>query len=194
MKSRVIFASLPIVFFGAAVGAVERYDLEVGRSQLVFSVPYVHGVLGEAVGEFADLEGRVVYDPADPTRSEVLVRVRTASVETQFESRDVDLRSERFLDSGRYPEAVFRSQRIERSDGGFRAHGVLELRGQTRPVSIRFEVQELAGEGGGRLWVTGSTRLDRREFGIQGPGLAGDFVIGDSVSLRFNLMLLPAAS
>lgn len=175
-----------------ASAAAERFTIEAEPSHLVFSVPYVHGILGEAVGEFEDLAGEVVYDAADPSASSVVIRVATASVKTQFEARDIDLRSERFLDAAEYPEAVFHSRRIEPVGDGFLARGDLELRGHRRPVTIRFEVQRLATESGPRLWVNGSTHLVRTDYGIEGPGLAGDFVIGDTVGLRFNLMLEPA--
>lgn len=194
MLARTTVASILSLALVATAAAAERYEIEKGRSQLVFSVPYVHGVLGEALGEFEDLAAEVVYDVDDPGLSQVVVRVRTASVKTQFEARDVDLRSDKFFASERYPEAVFRSQRIERGSDGFHVDGSLELRGHTRPVAIRFNVQELTVKGERRLWVTGSTRLDRSDFGIEGPGLAGDFVIGDWVSLRFNLMLEPTTS
>lgn len=175
------------------LAAAERFTVEAEPSHLVFSVPYVHGILGEAVGEFEDLSGEVLFDAEDLSASEVVVRVATASVKTQFEARDIDLRSDRFLDAAEHPQAVFRSRRIEPTGGGFLAYGDLELRGWRRPLAIRFEVQRLVTEGGPRLWVNGSAHVVRSDYGIEGPGLAGDFVIGDTVGLRFNLMLEAAA-
>lgn len=192
MAKRRILAICAASFLLAAAAEAERYRIEPGQTRLVFSVPYVHGVLGEAVGEFREVEGEVLYETDDPAASEFVVRVRTASVETQFEARDVDLRGESFFASERYPEAVFRSHRIERSEEGFVAHGELELRGQVQPLSLRFDLRRLAEGEGERLWASGSTRLARSDFGIEGPGLVGEFVIGEYVNLRFNLVLVPA--
>lgn len=95
-------------------------------------------------GRFNDVEG-VVHVADDPTESHVEVTVRTASVDSGSQVRD--LRSPDWFDVERFPGMTFRSRPGFACDGD-RATivGDLTLVGITRPVELHVEYVGFAAD------------------------------------------------
>jgi polyisoprenoid-binding protein YceI len=121
------------------------------------------------LGRFNNFSGSFSYDPDDPAASEVKVVVQTASIDTNHAERDKHLRSDKFLDVDRYPQARFTSTSYtEQPDGNALLRGNLTLHGITRPILIRVR-QIGAGMdpwGGYRRGFEGHTTLRLKDFGI----------------------------
>lgn len=133
----------------------------------------------------------VVFDPA-PSTARLQVDIDVASVD--FDSADINeaVRAAEWFDVARYPRARFVSQRIEpvesRSEGEYMAHGVLELKGVQRPVSVPLRWRVEAGRG----HLQGELQLRRTDFNIGTGEWASADEIGHEVDVRFDLILRPA--
>jgi hypothetical protein len=75
------------------------------------------------------------------------------SVTTGNQTRDDDLRSDNFFAAATYPVMTYRSTGIRHDGHGYVLDGELTVRGVTRPVSLRFEVNGFTTDS-----ASGSTR------------------------------------
>ncbi len=110
-----------------------------------------------------------------------------ASVDTGNRRRDRDLRGRPFLDVARHPVIEVLAEHVEPDGTGWRARGVLRVRGTQCPLWIAAALDERST--GTLLWVTASARLDLREVGIRVPR----FMVGRRVDLTISARLTRSA-
>ncbi len=86
----------------------------------------------------------------------------------QSETRDDDLRSDNFFAAAIYPVMTYRSAGIRHDRQGFVLDGELTIRGVTRPVSLRFEVNGFTTDpaGGTRAGFSAAGEINRMGFGV----------------------------
>lgn len=120
-------------------------------------------------GRFNNFEGTFSYDAQNPDANKVAVTIDTASIDSNHAERDKHLRSDDFLDVGKFPQARFVSTKYEdQGNGKATLSGDLTLHGVTKPVVIAVE---RIGEGkdpwgGYRAGFFGTTTLKLADFGI----------------------------
>jgi polyisoprenoid-binding protein YceI len=167
------------------------YQIDPAHSGVHFSVR--HLMLSNVRGTFSGMKGTVVYDPANPSATEVEATIDAATISTGEPNRDGHLKSAEFLDVAKYPEIVFKAKRTEKiGDSEFKVTGDLTIHGVTREVTL--SVEDVSPEakdpwGGTRIGATAKTRIDRQQFGVSwnSPLETGGVVIGDEVKLEFDL-------
>lgn len=121
-------------------------------------------------GTFKDFDGSFSFDEKNPEASQVKVKLNTASVDTNNAERDKHLRSDDFLNAGKYPTAQFESTAVKSTGQGTAdISGNLTLNGVTKPVVIAatFVGQGDDPWGGYRAGFAGSTKLKLKDFDIQ---------------------------
>src|SRR5579884_4551132 len=88
-------------------------------------------------GHFTDVKATGTIDPDNPTASSVEVTIQTASIKTNHEGRDNDLRSGNFLEVDKYPTITFKSTKIEPAgQDRYTMTGDLTIKGITHPVTL----------------------------------------------------------
>jgi polyisoprenoid-binding protein YceI len=160
-----------------------QWQLDEAQCSLTFSLAKGSDTVQ---GSFGSLQAELHFDPESPETGHVVARVRTESVNTGIGMRDAHLRKNDFFGCEAHPEAVFRSERIERTASGYQAVGQLTLKGTTKPLIIPFTFQR---EGNG-VWFTGEFKLDRTDFGIGGNGN----LMGKEVALRLRIRATPVGN
>ena len=147
-----------------------HYDIDPRRSRVTFATRHLFG-LGRVKGSFAIRGGTA--DVADPIEaSAIYAEIDAASFHTRNPARDGSVLSPRFLDPATHPVLIFRSDRIEA--GSQVLPGLLTVRGTTRPVTLAITRCEASR---GSFTVSGTTRIDRTEFGITAArGLAARYL------------------
>ncbi len=151
-----------------------------------------HMMVATAKGRFGKLSGSITLDPANPAAASVEANVDVTSVDTGQPQRDGHLRNDDFFSADKYPEATFRSTRVE-LDGADAAkvHGDLTIRGVTKPVvlDVEFEGQGKDAYGKQRAGFTVQTTINRLDYGIQwNPAIeTGGFVVSNRVKLTLNI-------
>lgn len=126
----------------------------------------------------------------DPLAQTLTVVIDMRSFDTRDAQRNTLLGGAQFFDVARYPQARFTATRLAKTPSGYIATGPLTLRGVTRTVSVPFTWRRLS-RGAGQL--EGKTVIDRLEFGIgQGEWRATEW-LGNPVTVRFALRMVPAA-
>jgi polyisoprenoid-binding protein YceI len=171
-----------------------------------FNIDPSHSLIGFAVrhleinwveGRFKDFQGTITFDEKDVTKSSVEFTAKVASVDTEVEARDKHLRTADFFDVEKYPEMTFKSTRVERKGkNGYVLHGVLTLKGVTKPVALPFTVTGAVKDpwGNTRFGVEAHTKINRRDFGVNyGNAFAGGLDVGNEVSIDLRLEAVQTA-
>jgi polyisoprenoid-binding protein YceI len=159
-----------------------RWTADPARTRAGFAV----GNLGVRVvhGSIRVVSGELQVDAAGrPVR--VRAELEVGTVDTGNAKRDADLRRPGLLDADAHPVMTFESHEIGPDGAGWRADGVLALRGTTCPLTVTGSWA--AGSAPGAVAVTGTATLDRTAVGIRAPR----FLIGRTVTITVAAELTP---
>ena len=196
-----------VAFYGSSTNAVNRtfeerflvngrsiqtgesgtYNFDKAHSFIAFKVK--HNGLIEVPGFFRDFTGTVTYDAADPSKSSVAFTAKAASIDTGVQGRDTHLKTADFFEVEKYPEVTFKSTKVEKKGNGWAVTGDLTMKGVTKSVTIPFNLTGFLPGGqrsGPRMGITGSTTVNRRDFGVNwGGNIAGTSVpvVADNVDI-----------
>jgi polyisoprenoid-binding protein YceI len=141
-------------------------------------------------GRFDRWSGTIITDPSDFTRGSVEVAIEAASINTNNESRDRDLRGRNFFLADSFPIITFKSNRVEVQGTAIRIMGDLTMRGVTRPVVLAGEFLGREGSGPGeRIGFEASTKIDRTDWGVTWNRVAegGGAMLGDEVTIELTV-------
>jgi polyisoprenoid-binding protein YceI len=154
-------------FDGMTIPVPGVYDVDPVHSFVVFRVR--HLVVGKVRGRFDSFEGdlTIVEDP-EQLFGAFEVSFATASVDTQVEMRDQDIRSPRFFDAEAFPTATLRGGRARRMAGSrWTVEAELTIREVTHPVSLEVAVRgALDAHGKTKAALAVTTELQRSDFGL----------------------------
>ena len=157
-------------------GAATTWRIDTNHSELSFRIRHF---VSRVRGTFGDWAGTVTAEPGTWTGGAVEVTVQTASIDTQHERRDADLRGPDFFDVATHPTMTFRSRSASVEGTRLRVEGELTIRGVTRPVVLEGE---FLGEQGNRAGFSASASINRLDYGltwnrvVDGSGMLGDEV------------------
>ena len=172
------------------------WQVDPAHSIIQFGVK--HMLVATTRGRFGRYDVDATIDEQHPETSQATVVIDAASVETGQEQRDAHLRSADFLDVENYPTIVFRTRRLEPDgDGEYRIVGDLTIRGVTREIALKGEVNGPLTDAFGavRAGISAEGKLNRKDFGLiwNGPVEAGGIVVSDAVKLTIDFELTNAA-
>jgi polyisoprenoid-binding protein YceI len=171
------------------------WKIDPTHSAVEFSVR--HLMITTVRGRFTGVDGKVVNDASDPSKSSVEVVIDPATIDTREPQRDAHLRSADFFDVEKFPTLTFRSTGVEgRLGESFKLTGDLTIHGVTRPVvlDVTSEGQIKDAWGGLRSGFTATTRIKRSEFGLTWNQLleAGGVTVSDEVKISLDVQLVSA--
>jgi polyisoprenoid-binding protein YceI len=176
--------------------ATQTWQIDTTHSTIGFTVR--HMVIAKVHGRFTRFEGAVTLDEGKAVSAEV--RIDAASIDTQVEARDNHLRSADFFDVEQYPQIGFRSTRMEAAGGDrYRIVGELTMHGVAREVAIDAEYLGRGTDpfGNERIAFSGSTSVDRREFGLNWNAAleAGGVLVGEKIEIGLEVQAVkPSAA
>ena len=129
-------------------------------------------------GRFRDLEGAIVLDDDDVSRSSVNATIRAGSIATGNKQRDAHLLLKSFFDVENFPEIAFKSTRVGRGKDrdALDLEGELTIKDKTVPIALAVNVMDRSRSPRGEEFVyySATTELDRCAFGINyGRGFIG---------------------
>lgn len=157
----------------AQIDSADIWQVQEGR--LSFTVRQMGA---EVTGSFADWQAQIDYTP-ETRAGQVTVDIALASL--GLGAVTAQALGPEFLDAASHPTARF-SAAIGETDGQLAATGRLELRGATMPVTLPFTLEMVDGTAR----MTGTTTLDRRDFGI-GAGYGDEATVGFDVRVDVAL-------
>jgi len=150
---------------GTVLPGVGTWHIDPGHADVAFTGR--HFMVTKVRGRFTDVRGRI-HVAEDINESRIEVTIGMGSVTSGNDARDDHLRSAELFDVERYPEATFRSTRVDwRGDRGT-VHGDLTIHGVTRnvPLEVVFEGHVRDPWGGDRAIFSATAQVNREDFDI----------------------------
>jgi polyisoprenoid-binding protein YceI len=136
-------------------------------------------------GRFQTFTATIDLDAADPTKGSIVGTVQLDSVNTRDHDRDASLLDKDWFNAKEFPQAKFESQKIEKAaDGSYVANGQLTLKGQTKPIALKFT---LTGSGAASQFA-GSMNINRFDFNV-GEGWNDTSWVAQDVAIDVKLDL-----
>src|SRR5262245_40976913 len=131
---RLLLASLFLLGAGLAHAEPTTLMIDPGHSEVGFSIRHF---FSRVHGRFNEFEGTVVYDDKDASKSSVEVTIKAASINTNNDRRDSDLRSPNFFATDSLPTITFKSSKVSAAgEGKLKVEGDLTMHGVTKPVTL----------------------------------------------------------
>lgn len=143
----------------AAPGAPSVWRVDQGASAIRFSGTHA-GVA--FTGRFSQWSADIRFAPNNLDASSATVTIRTASASDGVALHDQSLPGAEWFDVANHPTATFRTERIEAHGDGYRARGVLTLKGQPINVRLPFTLRI----DGDRAIMDGQMSLRRRDANL----------------------------
>jgi polyisoprenoid-binding protein YceI len=163
------------------------WTVDPAHSRVEFSVKHLG--IATVRGSFNEFEGTLEIGE-DGARA--YGSVQAASLWTNEEQRDAHLRSEDFFHVEAHPVLSFESTSIVPvDDDSFEVEGELTMRGVTRPITLRAEVQGTEDDpwGNERVALEARGQLNRGDWGMtfnQALG-SGNMLVSDKVKLVLDI-------
>ncbi len=172
------------------------YTVDVAHTRI--GIRARHAMVTTVRGAFGDFSGEARLRPGDPSSSSVMLRIRTASIDTGNADRDAHLRSPDFLDVDTYPEIVFASTGVEQlDDDQYAVTGDLTIKDVRRPVTVDFTLTGSALDPFGNLRVgfEGALAILRSDWGLTWNAAleTGGWLVSDRIQIEFDVSAIRAA-
>jgi polyisoprenoid-binding protein YceI len=151
-----------------------------------------HMMVSKVRGRFDTFEGTIVT-AANPLDSTVTASVDLSSINTGQEQRDAHIRSADFFEVEKHTHMTFASTGVRPDGGDFLLDGNLTLKGVTKPVTFKLEVNGFGPDayGGTRVGFSATTEINRSDFGVDFngpvPGVPGGVVVSEKVTITLEV-------
>jgi polyisoprenoid-binding protein YceI len=160
------------------------YEIDASHTSVQFGISHLG--FSSYQGRFNTTAGSLNFDAKTPEKSTLTVSIDAASIDTNNQKLEDELKGTKWLDATKFPNMTFTSTAIEKlSDTTGKLTGNLTLHGITKPVTL-----DVTFNGGGNnpfmnvpeLGFSAKGRLKRSEFGIT------EYIpaVGDDVSIAIE--------
>jgi polyisoprenoid-binding protein YceI len=147
-------------------------------------------------GHFAEVTATGEIHPEKPELSTIEATINTASIRTNNEQRDKDLRASTFLEADKYPTITFKSTKIEPAGPElYTLTGDLTIKGNTRPVTLKVvKYGEFNDPNmGHRIGYAAEGEINRKDFGMTFEMmLDGKWIVSNEIQINIEGELLEA--
>ncbi|TDC39264.1 YceI family protein [Micromonospora sp. 15K316] len=181
------------VWKGMTIPTAGTYQLDQAHKRVGFVGR--HMMVSPVRGEFTEARASIVVDE-DPLRSSVRASIRSASIVTGHDERDVHLKSPDFLDVERFPTLEYRSTGMVPQDETDPIFFWARLRGNNRLLGRRGGggVEPPPVRASGRFVLTGELTIKdvtrpvdlQVEFGGTRTDLSGQEIFGFTATAEFD--------
>lgn len=167
MMSRLLIAAS--IAFAAAPVYASTYTFEPQHTQGVLT--WNHLGFANPTAQFNTVEGSLDFDPADPTRASVMVKIPLANMSTGVPDLNDYLSSVDFFDFAKFPVATFKSTRVEKGSAAdaLKVTGNLSVHGVTKPVTLEVKVNKVGINPRNNVPTVGfeaMAMLNRSDYGL----------------------------
>ena len=183
MFKRLILTAALVAASANAFAAGVTYKLDPAHTNVIAT--WNHMGYSHPSASFSGVDGTLVYDAVDVSKSGVQVTLPLSGLNGFSEKFNAHLNSGDFFDSAKFPAATFKSTRVEAAgEGKLKVTGDLTIKDITKPVVLDVTLNK-SGEGnngGAKIGFDATATINRTDFGM---GMAVPMV-SDEVKLRIT--------
>jgi polyisoprenoid-binding protein YceI len=192
MKNSVfIFLMLLWALVGEKAAAQETAAFGPANARITGSIPYA--VLGKYRAHFDVFHGKVGLQRNTKDVQSVYLDIEAASIKSTCRLCDRAARSRKLLNASRYPEIIFRSDKIWRIQGRYKVLGELEMHGVRKKIGFPFKAKISLDAKSRRkcLVLEGRWVLNRKDFKINWNKYLdhGGVMVGDDFTVDWGIKL-----
>ncbi|MCE6990911.1 YceI family protein [Dyadobacter sp. CY323] len=125
-----------------------------------FSVKFI---MGTCKGSFDAPRGTAVFDEKNVGNASFDIKIAASSFKTNNNSRDKDLKSDKYFYVEKYPDIHFKSTKVDKKDGKLQATGTLTIRDVSKTVTLPFEAKK---NGDGTYALSSTFDVNRLDYKI----------------------------
>lgn len=187
MKNRLLAALMfaGVMFCTQARAQTSTWAIDPAHSSVNFEI--VHMSVSHVHGSLVGVNGTIVLNDKDITKSVVNATIDTKTINTGVTQRDNDLKSPKFFDIEKNPQIAFKSTAVTNSGGKLQLVGDLTLNGVTKSITMDLDgpvpPQTVKDKTISAFSATG--KLKRSDFNF-GPGYPAA-VVGDDVKFTIDV-------
>ena len=137
-----LFASLSAFAADGTKVSAEKYDIDASHSGVVFG--WNHFGFSNPSARFDKIEGSVLLDKTDLTKSSISVTLPLEGLDTNVAKLDEELKGSDFFDAAKYPTITFKSTKVDKTgENALRITGDLTVHGVTKSVTLDAKVNKI---------------------------------------------------
>ena len=184
MFKKLLLTAALVAASGHAFAAGVPYKLDPTHTNVLAS--WNHFGYSNPFANFGDVDGTLVYDAADVSKSSVEVTLPLSGLNGFSDKFNAHLRSADFFDAEKFPTASFRSTKVEAAGNGkLKITGELTIKGITKGVVLDATLNKASEHPMKKVPAIGfdaTTTIKRTDFGV------GAYApnVGDEVTLRIT--------
>ena len=184
MFKKLILATALVAASASAFAAGVTYKLDPSHTMVLAS--WNHFGFSNPTANFGQVDGTLVYDAKDVSKSKVDVTLPLAGLDTFVPKLDEHLKSADFFDAAKFPVITFRSTKVEAAGKDkLKITGDLTVKGVTKSVVLDAHLNKIGEHPLMKVPTVGfdaTTTIKRSEFGV------GAYVpnVGDEITLRIT--------
>jgi polyisoprenoid-binding protein YceI len=181
-KSLLIFTCVTFLNLSSQTYSLDKNHASLGFSATHFAVSHVDG-------RFKSFDASLVSKAADFSDAVIELKADAASIDTDNDKRDADLKSEHWLEVAKYPAITFKSNSLKKeSASNYKLSGLITIHGVTKPIVFDVVYNGKATNPMSNKEMIGFTitgKLNREDFNVGSYNFAK--VVGKEVDLRSNV-------
>ncbi len=182
-KLFIVVAGLSALLLSFKTITPSVWTADKAHSRITFTI--THNMLSDVEGSFKSFDAVITAPGDDFTGASIVFTADAASISTDNDYRDKEVKSAELLDVGKFPKIIFKSTLVTKTSAStYKITGDLTLHGVTKPVILEASVRN--GMGMHNKPAAGfkiSGNINRRDFGITKYPAA---MLGDEITLNAN--------
>jgi polyisoprenoid-binding protein YceI len=117
-------------------------------------------------GVFKEISGNINFDPANLGSAKFDLKIKVESISTGNGMQNKHAIGSEWFNASKFPTITFVSDKVVKSDVGYKAIGKLEMRGIEKEITIPFTFSKK----GNKATFVGKFSVDRTDFGVGAKG------------------------
>lgn len=163
----------------------QKWNVDKAHAKVGFTV--THLMLSEVEGNFKKFDATLISAKPDLSDAIFNLTIDPASVDTDNEQRDNDLKGDRFFDVNKFPEIAFKSSSVKLVQGNkYKVAGNLTMKGVTKPVELDLTLNGFGKNMRTQKPIAGfkvTGLINRTDFGV---GSAPAAMISEEIQIKAN--------